>query len=162
MAKMFVVGLTFAAVFAIAEIKVHREPGEEARPISVLRAVASAQHAYAALNGGYATSLKTLAAPCSAGQHGFISPDLSSDPTVIRGYEIRLQADASDLTGRVDCHGNPTARSYYVTAVPLERAETAMRAFAVDQNNVIWYGHAATGTTPKPPFSETAGLKRLQ
>jgi hypothetical protein len=161
MAKIQVLGLTIAAVFVIAEIKVGRgEPAEGALAIGALRAVASAQRAYAALNGGYATSLKMLAAPCSGGQQGFISPNLSSDPTVTRGYEIRLQADAHALTGRVDCHGNPTARAYYATAVPLQRTRTTIRAFAVDQNGVLWYD--ATGAAPKPPFSETAALKRLQ
>jgi hypothetical protein len=148
-------------VFVIAEIKVHRgEPAEEARAIGALRAVAGAQRGYAASNGGYATSLKTLAAPCSGGQPGFISPDLSTDPTITRSYEIRLQADVHAPTGQVDCHGNPTALAYYAIAVPLQRTGTAMRAFAVDQNDIIWYD--ATGAAPKPPFSETAALKRLQ
>ena len=157
MAKTLVVGLTMVAVFAITEIKVYREPSQESRAITALRAVASSQRAYAVVNGGYAMSLKALAGTC-AGRH--ISPDLSSDPAVTRGYEIRLQAVADAPTGHVDCHGNPTARAYYATAVPLQRTGTAVRAFAVDQNNVIWYD--ATGSAPKPPFSETDTLKRLR
>ena len=157
MPKILVVGLTMVAVFALMEIKVYREPSQESFAISALRAVASSQRAYAVVNGGYATSLKMLAAPC-AGRH--ISPDLSSDPAVKRGYEIRLQAVADAPTGHVDCHGSPTARAYYATAVPLQRTGTAVRAFAVDQNNVIWYD--ATGSAPKPPFSETDTLKRLR
>ena len=49
---------------------------------------------------------------------------------------------------------------YYATAVPRQRTGTAIRAFAVDQNDVIWYD--ATGAAPKPPFTETLALKRLQ
>jgi hypothetical protein len=156
-AKALVVGLTMVAVFAITEIKVYREPSQESRAITALRAVASSQRAYAMVNGGYAISLKALAGIC-AGRH--ISPDLSSDPAVKRGYEIRLQAVADAPTGHVDCHGNPTARAYYATALPLQRTGTALRAFAVDQNNVIWY--EATGSAPKPPFSETDTLKQLR
>jgi hypothetical protein len=158
MAKILVVGLTMVAVFAITEIKVHREPSQESRAITALRAVASSQRASAVVNGGYAMSLKALAATCAGGQH--ISPDLSNDPAVKWGYEIRLQAVADAPTGHVDCHGSPIARAYYATAVPLQRTGTAVRAFAVDQNNVIWC--EATGSAPKPPFSETDTLKRLR
>jgi hypothetical protein len=161
MVKMAVVGLTIGAVFLISEIKVSRsEVAEEARAISALRAVASSQRWFATTNGGYAMSLKTLASPCAGGQQPFISPDFSSDPTVEGHYEIRLQVDARDPTGHVDCHGNTTARAYHATALPLRHTGTAMRAFAVDQNGAIWYD--ATGEAPKPPFSETTALKRLR
>ena len=156
MTKILAVALTMATVFLVAEIKVGREPAEDARAIRALRAIATAQRAYAELNGGYATSLSTLAGPCS-GQH--LTPNLSSDPGMVRSYEVRLQADGHDPT-RVDCHGNPTARAYYATAVSLHRTGIPMRAFAVDQTNVIWYD--ATGAAPKPPFSETSVLKPLR
>jgi hypothetical protein len=155
-AKILFVALTIATVFVVAEIKVTREPAEDTRAINALRAVASAQRAYAELNGGYATSLNSLAGPCS-GRH--ITPNLSSDPGMVRSYEVRLQADAHDPT-HVDCHGKPTARAYYATAVSLHRTGIAKRAFAVDQNNTIWYD--TTGAAPKPPFSETAVLKPLR
>jgi hypothetical protein len=161
MAKLTVAGLTIAAVFFIAEIRVQRgePPSGEAWAISTLRAIASAQRGYATVHGGYATSLKTLATPCAEGQQGFISPDFSSDPTVKGIYEIRLHADVDGPALRVDCHGNPTARAYYATAVPFKRTGTAMRALAVDQDAAIWF--SATGEAPKPPFSETA-LRRLR
>ena len=158
-AKMLVVGSAIVAVFVIANNKVYRsEPTEEASAISALHAVATAQRAYAELNGGYATSLKTLAAKCSGRGYGFISPNLSSDPTVTSRYEIRLHADED--SGHVDCHGNATARAFYAIAVPLQRTGTARRAFAVDQNNVIWYD--SSGAAPKPPFSDSSAYKRLQ
>lgn len=161
MAKALIVGLTIAVVFVVAEIKVQRgEPSEEARAIGALRAVATAQRAYAAANGGYATSLNTLAAPCSGQRYGFIAPNLSSDPTALGRYEIRIHADTHTRSGRADCHGNSTARAYYATAVVLEPGGAAMRAFAVDQNDVIWYD-AAGGAAPTPPFSESATVKRL-
>lgn len=90
----------------------------------------------------------------------FISPDVSTDPSVKGSYEIRLQGDAHSPAAGVDCHGNPTARAYYAIAIPMKGSGTAMRAFAVDQNDVIWYD--VTGAAPKPPFSETAALKRLR
>jgi hypothetical protein len=93
-------------------------------------------------------------------RNGFISPHLSTDPTVTRAYEIRIQAVTSGSTEHVDCHGNPTAHTYYTTAVPLRRNATKLRAFAVDQNKTIWYD--ATGVAPKPPFSDSASMKRLE
>jgi hypothetical protein len=161
MAKILAVGLTIAAVLFVAEIKVHRsEPAPEASAVSALRAVASSQRAYATWNGGYARSLKALGASCAGQQQPFISPDLSTDPSVKGSYEIRLQADAHAPAAGVDCHGNPTARAYFAIAIPMKGSGTAMRAFAVDQNDVIWYDE--TGAAPKPPFSETAALKRLR
>ena len=68
MAKILVIGLTMVAVFAIMEGMVYREPSRESRAVSALRAVASSQRAYAVVNGGYATTLKSLAATC-AGRH---------------------------------------------------------------------------------------------
>jgi type II secretory pathway pseudopilin PulG len=158
LAKTLVVGLTIAAVFVVAEIKSSRgERDEEARAIAALRAVVTAQRAYAAFNGAYATSLKTLAAACPGEQHGFISPDFSDDPTGIGSYEIWLRADADAPTEQADCQGNTTAPGYYATAVPLQPTRAATRALGVDQNGVIWYD--VTGAAPKPPFSETTTLK---
>jgi hypothetical protein len=160
MAKMYVAGLTVAAVFVLADRRVdHGEPAGEAGAISALRLVASVQSRYAELNGGYATSLKALATPCTAEQP-MMSPNFSSDPAIIGKYEIRLTPDAPNTTGQVDCHGDLTARGYYATAVPRPRIGTGLRTFAIDQNNVIWYD--VTGAALKPPFSETDTRKPLR
>jgi hypothetical protein len=45
-------------------------------------------------------------------------------------------------------------------AVSIHRHASAMRAFAVDQNGVMWFD--LTGAAPKPPFHETATVRRLQ
>ena len=70
---------------------------------------------------------------------------------MVRSYEVRLQAGCTRSHTRVDCHGKPTARAYYATAVSLHRTGIAKRAFAVNQNNTIWYN--TTGAAPKPPLS---------
>ena len=159
--KTLIGGLTTATVFVAAEIQVRRsEPSDEARAIGALRTVAAGQQMYAATTGGYATSLGALAAACSRGQSAFVSPDLSGDPSAIGAYEIRLHASTEGPTGNVDCHGNPTARGYYATAVSLRRDAKPTRAFAVDQNGVMWFD--VTGVAPKPPFHETATVRRLQ
>jgi hypothetical protein len=159
MAKTMAVGLTVAAVFAVAHIEVNRgERGAQASAIGALRAISSGQSTYAAVNGGYARSLTTLGRGCPTAASGFISPDLGNDPTVRSGYEFRLYP-APPTAPHVDCHGQPTAGAYYVTAVPVERSGGGGYAFAVDQNQVIWYD--VTGIAPMPPFHETRTLRQL-
>jgi len=160
MAKTIAAGFTVAAVLALAQIRVDRsESGAEASAIGALRAIASAQSAYAAVNGGYARSLKTLSEGCPGTATGFVSPDIASDPTVRNGYEIRLEAAPPATGSRFDCRGRPTASGYYVTAVPAPRT-AERRAFAVDQNQAIWF--SGSGAAPAPPFHETATIKPLR
>ena len=160
MAKTFVAGLTVAAVFALAQIDLKRsESGAEATAIGSLRAISSAQAAHAAAYGGYARSLRALSTPCPGVSTGFVSPDIASDPTIKSGYEIRLHPAALSANRR-DCHGQPTANGYHATAVPVQRGGGTARAFAVDQNEVIWVDD--TGVAPTPPFRETRTVRPVQ
>ena len=161
MAKTIAAGFTVAAVLALAQVRVERsESGAQASAIGTLRAISSAQSAYAAVNGGYARSLETLSEACSGASPGFISPDLDKDPTVKAGYEIRLQVASPVASARLDCHGQPTASAYYATAVPVRPGAAETRAFAVDQNQVIWYSDS--GVAPTPPFHETTTARPLR
>jgi hypothetical protein len=160
MAKAIAAGFTVAAVLALAQVRVDRsESGAQASAVGSLRALSSAQSTYLAAHGGYARSLTTLSAPCPGSTGGFISPDFNSDPTVKSGYEIRLEPASSTTASRRDCHGQPTASAYYATAVPMQRT-AATRAFAVDQNQVIWYSD--TAVAPAPPFHETSTIHSLR
>jgi hypothetical protein len=159
--KTLAVGLTCGIVFAFAQINVSRsERPREAHAIGALRAIVSAQVSYAAVNGGFALSLRTLSTACSRGPHGFVSPDLGRDPTVFDDYEVRLQPGRRAASGRLDCDGNATATGYYATAVPLRRDQSASRAFAVDEIGVIWYD--GTGVAPTPPFHQTSTVRQHQ
>ncbi|MDQ3348087.1 MAG: prepilin-type N-terminal cleavage/methylation domain-containing protein [Acidobacteriota bacterium] len=83
--------------------------GNEASAIGSLRAIGSAQTSYAASSkGGFAPGLVILAAPCPGSSNGFISPDLSSDPSVKSGYTISIAASASSTPGPTDCNGAVT------------------------------------------------------
>jgi hypothetical protein len=160
MLKPVIAGLTAGTIFAFAQVDVRRSDSvTEAGAIGALRAVSSAQQMYAAAHGGYAQSLTILAAPCRGASEGFVSRDLERDPAIIGGYQVRLHADAH-ADGRLDCNGKPTAAAYYATAVPVQHQRQATRAFAVDQNAVIWYD--LTGAAPKPPFHETATISQLR
>jgi hypothetical protein len=149
-----------AALIVVAQANLRRsEPSYEASAIGALRAIASGQLAYQAASGGYAPSLTALAAACPNGQHGFVSPDLARDPTITRGYEIRLQAQPGARPGPADCNGVLTSTGYYASATPLRDAPGAIRAFAVDQNGAIWSN--ASGVPPKSPFEEKGTIERL-
>jgi len=153
--------VTLLTIFAFTGINVRRsEPNPEARAISALRAVSSAQQVYARTSGGYAQSLRALATACPGFSHGFVSPDVGNDPVIVSGYEIRLHATPQGADGRLDCHGTPSAKAYYATAVPVQPTHVAMRAFAVDQNGAIWYD--MTGTAPMLPFHSSATVRQLQ
>ncbi len=160
MPKLLVMGLTMGAVVVAAGARVNQEPTAETVIVSALRTIAGAQRGYASQHGGYARSLQALATPCAAGEPPFISPSFSSDPTRLRGYEIRIEPDPGMPTPGFDCRGNTTVRAYYATAVPLARSGTTPRAFAIDRNGVIWYD--VTGRVPKPPFAETGAMKPLR
>jgi len=161
MARTIAAGFTVVAVLALAQVRVDRsESGAQASAIGTLRAISSAQSAYAVVNGGYARSLETLSEACRAGSSAFLSPDISTDPTVKHGYEIRLDPAPPAAASRPDCHGQPTAPAYYATAVPVQRSTAATRAFAVDQNQVIWYSD--TGVAPTPPFHETSTVRPVR
>jgi type IV pilus assembly protein PilA len=77
-----------------------RMAGNESSAIGSLRAVNSAEAAFAAsaTTGGYAVQLSVLATACPGGSVGFISPDLAADPSVKSGYTITLVALCRDRT----------------------------------------------------------------
>jgi type II secretory pathway pseudopilin PulG len=81
------------AAIAIPGLLRARMAGNEASAIGSLRETNSGQAAYSSscANAGYATTLVDLfLAP--AGGTGFISPDLSTDPTTKSGYTVSLAA----------------------------------------------------------------------
>src|SRR5688500_19263605 len=80
------------AAIAVPGLLRARMSGNESSAIGSLRAINSAQASYssAAGNGGYARDLPTLADSCPNSTQGFISPDLSADPSVKSGYEVDL------------------------------------------------------------------------
>lgn len=120
------------AAMAIPGLRGAWMSANEASAIGSLSAVRSAQASYAAAagRGGFASGLSTLSAGCSGNATGFISPDLSSDPSSKSGYTVRLAASAASTAGPNDCNGIVTSTGYYATAVPVRASFTGQRAFA--------------------------------
>ena len=126
-----------------------RRTGNEASAIGSLRALNSAQTSYAAAaaKGGFSPTLATLAAACPGSSVGFISPDLSTDPSVKSGYTITMAASASSSPGPNDCNGVPSETAYYVTAVPVSAGLSGLRGFASTGAGTIFFDQLGIAPT---------------
>jgi type IV pilus assembly protein PilA len=147
------------AAIAVPALLRARMTGNEASAIGSLRSINSAEASYAASagKGGYAITLKTLSAACPGSSQGFISPELSQDPSIMGGFTISL-GSANAGPGPNDCHAVPTEVDYYATGVPTTAGATGNKGFATSAAGAIFFdpsGDAPTlsvtlaGTAPK-------------
>ena len=146
------------AAIAIPGLMRARMAGNEASAIGSLRAINSAQATYAAsaAAGGYANLLAVLALPCNAVGQGFISLDLSLDPSVKSGYTVTLANGANGAAlVATDCNGTATSTEYYGTAVAVTAGSTGSRGFATNANGTIWQDTA--GAAPAEAAFAVAG-----
>ena len=137
------------AAIAVPGLLRARQSGNEASAIGSVRAVNSAEAAYAAScgGGGYAITLVNLGTP-PAGGVPFISPDLgAADPSLKSGYTLALAAGVAPVA--VLAAGNTcnlvaaSASVYYVHAEPITVGSTGQRSFASDNRGTIY--QLATG-----------------
>jgi type IV pilus assembly protein PilA len=142
------------AAIAVPGLLRARMSGNESSAIGSLRAINTAEASYssAAGQGGYATDLKILGAPCPGSAQGFISPDLGDpalpSPVVKSGYNVLLtNATAGVTLTTTDCNGsyNPDT-DYYSTSVPVTVGTTGNRGFATNAAGTIFFD--ATGAAP--------------
>ena len=140
------------AAIAVPGLLRARMAGNEASAIGSLRAVNSAQSSYSAscANGNYAPSLTVLATPPVAGQDGFISQDLSTDPSLKSGYTVTQTGGAAAVGAPASCNGvaaGAVATTYFVGAVPLVAGSTGSRFFGTNQGGTIFQSTAAIAVT---------------
>jgi type IV pilus assembly protein PilA len=137
------------AAIAVPSLMRARMSGNETSAIGSLRSISSAETSYSASagSGGYAISLAVLSDPCPNSSVGFISPDLSTDPTSKSGYSITLASATGGNAGPNDCNGVATQTAYYVTAVPLSPGQSGVRSFATDAAGTIFFTNSATPPT---------------
>ena len=145
------------AAIAVPGLLHARMAGNEASAIASLRAVSSAQQAYAGKCNGYAPDLPEL---LNAG--GFLSPDLTAAVTVTKsGYTFTMSPGAGNqvlASMASGCTG--TGTSYYATAVPLSPGSTGIRGFATDEPGTIWQD--ASGAAPTQPFVAGGTINVIQ
>jgi len=149
------------AAIAIPGLLRARMSGNEASAIGSLRAINSGQAAFSSScgGGGYATTLKQLSDPATAGGQGFISPDLAGvGKTIIKsGFTVTLDQGAATtvvLVKASTCNNSADAlASYFAIADPVTWGGTGSRHFGTDERGTIWQN------TNDVAFATAADLK---
>jgi len=132
------------AAIAIPGLLRARMAGNEASAIGSLRAINSGQAAFASscAGGGYSVTLVQLFTPATAGGTGFISPDLSTDPTIKSGYTVALAIGGTNtqvMAKASTCNNVANAMaSYFGTADPVTYGGTGSRHFGTDERATIF------------------------
>ena len=140
------------AAIAVPGLLRARMSGNESSAIGSLRAINSAEASYSssAGSGGYAISLVVLAAACPGSSQGFISPDLSTDPSIKSGYTVTLEdtgtgpADVAD-----DCNAVKSRTGYYAHAEPVGVGTTGVRSFATAAHGTIYFEADGNNVAPE-------------
>ena len=131
------------AAIAIPGLLRARMSGNEASAIGSVRSINSAQAAYSSSNAGlYAQDLPLLAAACAGGTAGFISPDLSVNPSIKSGYSVTMSGGA--VVAGTGCSGAGTLHSDYLATAAALTTSTGGRSFGTDASGAIYFTTAAT------------------
>ena len=148
------------AAIAVPGLLRARMSGNEASAIGSLRAINSGQAAFSSscASGGYAVTLVALATPPSGSTQAFISPDLSTDPSLKSGYSVSLGGGAGNvaLAGVTPCNATAAPQSgYQAAADPQTAGGTGTRFFGTDTRGTIFQGAASFGVTTAIPSAAT-------
>jgi prepilin-type N-terminal cleavage/methylation domain-containing protein len=145
------------AAIAVPGLLRARMAGNEASAIGSIRAISTAQHAYAQQCYGFAPVLTELRA---AGN--YLSPDLTANAVVAKsGYTVAVMPGAANLVLATQGQGcTASGTSYIATAVPLSIGSTGKRAFATDERGAIWQD--TTGVPPAQPFTVSGTTSVIQ
>ena len=160
---MVVTILGIIAALAIPALLRARMAGNEASAVGSLRVVSSGQTAFAASCGGgfYAPSLAVLSAPPTlVGGDGYISNDLSTDPSTKSSYSVALTPGAPSPVSPASCNGagaGTLGTTYYVGADPVESG--GIRFFGMNQGGTIYWSNA---TIPVTLSGAPAGAQVVQ
>jgi len=147
------------AAIAVPGLLRARMSGNEASAIGSLRAVNSSQSTYASscASNGYAVAFVDLSKAAPGSNQGFISPDLSLDPSRKSGYDVALAADATAgvvvqtlAANTCNASANDAMSSFYSSATPATVGQTGQRAFATDTRGSLFFDN--TGVAPVNPI----------
>lgn len=127
------------ASISMATFRSARVRGSEAAAIGALHAITQAQFAFSQACGNqrYAPTLASLLTPMPSTGHGFLSPDLASDPVVKSGYQIVMSATPITDPG-LTCIGVAGVDGYQLTADPLKPGLSGSRFFAANTDRVVY------------------------
>ena len=148
------------AAIAIPGLLRARMAGNEASAIGSLRAINSAENAYAAAGTGspYAAALPTLRLACPNSTVGFLSSDLTGGAAVTKsGFTVTLVAATGAAAQGMDCNNTPGTSGYYATAQPVTFGTSGNRSFASNTVGTIYYANSATLPTEADMAAGGAG-----
>jgi prepilin-type N-terminal cleavage/methylation domain-containing protein len=145
------------AAIAVPGLLRARISGNEASAIGSMRAISTAQHAYAERCIGFAPVLTELRA---AGN--FLSPEMTASAAISKsGYNVAVLAGTGNVVLPTQNPGCTAAgTSYIATAVPWAVASSGNRAFATDGWGAIWQD--TSGAPPTQPFTVSATTTIIQ
>src|SRR5262245_35684584 len=135
------------AAIAVPGLLRARMSGNETSAIGSLRAIHSGQTNFFANCGfnNYADSLAGLYAAPAAGGDGFISADLSTDPSAKSGYTVTVAPGAAPATAPpAACNAATQVVTFAATADPETPGSTGTRYFHVNSSGAIYVDTAAT------------------
>ena len=139
---MSVVGLIgIISAIALPMLLRARMAGNEASAIMSLRAISSAQAAFAAScgSGFYAPTLVLLGTPPSGGSaSAYIGTDLDTDPSFKSTYTLTLTGGSAASGAPISCNGaaaGTVVETYFASAVP---ANLGFRFFGTNQGGMIY------------------------
>ncbi len=147
---MLVVGLIcILSAIAMSSLLRARMSANEASAISSLRAISSAQSAFAAScgSGFYAPTLMRLGTPPSPTSSAFIGPDLNTDPSEKSTYTLTLTGGSPATGAPPSCNGaaaGTVVETYFASAVP---ANLGFRFFGTNQGGIIYQDRVALPAT---------------
>ena len=136
---MVVAIIGIIAAIAIPGLLRARLSSNEASGIASMRAVSSAQSAYAASCGWgfYAQTLEDLSLAPPGGNR-FIGTELSTTGIVKSAYTITMSSDAAAPAGiPPSCNGGVLGTGYHATAIPLPTAGT--KEFGTNTSGAIFF-----------------------
>jgi prepilin-type N-terminal cleavage/methylation domain-containing protein len=145
------------AAIAVPGLLRARMSGNEASAIGSMRAISTAQHAYAEKCIGFSPSLPELRA---AGN--FLSPEMTSSALISKsGYNVGILPGATNIVLASQQPGCTNSGSSYIgTALPWSVGTSGKRAFATDERGAIWQD--MTGVAPTQPFTVSATTSIIQ
>lgn len=136
------------AAIAIPGLLRARMAGNEASAIGSVRSINSAESAFSAAGVGspYSATLARLAAGCAGGA-GFVSTDLSQDPSEKSGYTVSLDAGAAAVDQGTGCDANDGTSVYVVGAIPMTFQTSGNRSFGSTAVGTIFWNPTAVAPT---------------
>jgi len=136
------------AAIAIPGLLRARMAGNEASAIGSVRATNSAEAAFAAAGVGspYSATLNRLSLGCAGGP-GFVSTDISTDPSIKSGYTVLLAAGAASAAQGTGCDAVAGISAYLIGATPVTFQASGNRSFGSTTTGTIFWNNTAVAPT---------------